>query len=309
MFNQLILIIKFVLDSLLHIWPLLLLTIPLSVIIREIGISPKINSLLKQNIGVSILIATLIGAIAPFCSCSVIPVIASMLISGVPIAPIMSFWLASPSMDPEIFFLSVASLGWPLAIARIIATFTMSLMGGYITHIVIGRQALLNKGLLKVTSTCDTSCSEAIEDPTLGKKRFQIKNILKESISSIWMISKFMVVAYILEAIIIFYVPDEMVLSIFGSGKITSIIRATFIGIPLYTTNLSALGIMGGFLEKGLSQGAALSFLIAGATTTIPAMTAVYKLVHKKIFFLYLGITISFSLIAGVVYEIIQLII
>jgi hypothetical protein len=34
-------------------------------------------------------------------------------LSGVPLAPIMSSWIASPTMDPEIFTLSVGILGWP----------------------------------------------------------------------------------------------------------------------------------------------------------------------------------------------------
>jgi len=305
MFTEITKIISFIINSFIHIWPLLVLTIPLSIIIKEIGVSKKINSLLQKNIYVSILIATLIGAIAPFCSCSVIPVIASMLISGVPIAPIMSFWLASPSMDPEIFFLSVASLGWPLAIARITATFMMSLFGGYITHIFIGRSLTDYQSILKIKPSCDSNCASTVDKSNTSKKKLNFKKLLKESYISVLMIFKFLTVAYLLEALIIFYVPESVVLSVFGSNKLTSIIRSTFIGIPLYTTNLSALGIMGGLLEKGLSEGGALAFLIAGATTTIPAMAAVYKLVHRKVFILYLSITISFSILAGIIYELI----
>ena len=113
--NELARILVFVWEALVHVWPLLLITIPVAVLIKEVDASSKISSIFRKNIWLSIVIATLVGAIAPFCSCGVIPVISAMLISGVPLAPVMSFWLASPSMDPEIFFLSVASLGWPLA--------------------------------------------------------------------------------------------------------------------------------------------------------------------------------------------------
>jgi uncharacterized membrane protein YraQ (UPF0718 family) len=104
--NEIIRVVEFVIESFIKIWPLLLITIPLAVFIRSISISDKINEWLSKNIHLSILIATFVGAVAPFCSCSVIPVISAMLIAGVPLAPVMSFWLASPSMDPEIFFLS-----------------------------------------------------------------------------------------------------------------------------------------------------------------------------------------------------------
>lgn len=298
-------IITFVIEAFIHIWPLLLFTIPLSLIIKEIGVSNKINTLLKKNIGVSILIATLVGAIAPFCSCSVVPIIASMLLSGVPIAPIMAFWLASPSMDPEIFFLSVASLGWPLAIARISATFLMSLVGGYLTHLLIGRYSKDNSELLKIQPSCDSGCSSNTSGETEKPQRFQIKKLFLESKDTVWMIMKFLIIAYVLEALILFYVPESLVLTVFGSNTFTSIIRATLIGVPLYTTNLSALGMMGGLLEKGLTEGAALAFLIGGATTTIPAMAAVYRLVHRKVFAIYLSITVVFAVVSGLVYELV----
>ncbi len=88
---------------------------------------------------IAILLATAVGAFSPLCACSVIPVVAAMLIGGVPLAPVMSFWLASPSMDPEIFFLTVGSLGWELAIWRLAATLILSLAGGFVTHFVVLR--------------------------------------------------------------------------------------------------------------------------------------------------------------------------
>ncbi|GAG25085.1 unnamed protein product, partial [marine sediment metagenome] len=102
---------------------------------------------------IAIILATLVGAFSPLCSCSVIPVVAALLIGGVPLAPVMSFWLASPSMDPEIFFLSVSTLGWELAIWRLAATLILSLGGGFITHFVVQRGWLGTKILRGQRST------------------------------------------------------------------------------------------------------------------------------------------------------------
>jgi uncharacterized membrane protein YraQ (UPF0718 family) len=102
--EQLIRISEFILNSFLHIWPYLLVTIPLAVIINLSGLSKNIGRIFGKNPLLSVFLATAVGAFSPFCSCGVIPVISSLLISGVPLAPVMSFWIASPSMDPEIFF-------------------------------------------------------------------------------------------------------------------------------------------------------------------------------------------------------------
>lgn len=292
-------VLTFVWEAILHIWPLLLITIPLSIFIREMGIANKIHRVIGKRIGVSILIATLIGAISPFCSCSVIPVIAALLIAGVPLAPVMSFWLASPSMDPEIFFLSVASIGWDLAIARLVVTFIMSVAGGLITHWVMKRWDPSIPVLKRQQNPdCDESsgCGCADEIP-------RWKRMVMEGLKAIVFVFKYLLIAFTLEALIKFYLPTDVVQVIFTGKDYLSILIATLVSVPLYTTNISALGMIGGLMAKGLGDGAALAFLVGGATTTIPAMSAVFRLVHRRIFLIYLGVTMVFTILSGFLFE------
>jgi len=114
--EQILKIAGFIIDSFINICPYLLITIPLAVAVQITGAAKYINSAFSQNPIASVLFATVVGAFSPFCSCGVIPVISSLLIGGVPLAPVMSFWIASPSMVPEIFFLSTASIGCELSV-------------------------------------------------------------------------------------------------------------------------------------------------------------------------------------------------
>ena len=109
------------------------------------------------------------------------------------------------------------------------------------------------------------------------------------------MVAKFMALAFFLEAIIILYVPQEWITNIMGQGNSWAIITAAFLGIPVYTSNLSALPMVSGLLTQGMSPAAALAFLIAGPTTTLPAMAAVWTLVKHRVFILY----VSFSLVGA----------
>ena len=147
MLDHVFTLIQSVVASFLHAWPYLLLTIPLAVIVQMSGASRYIKRAFQGRPMVAILLATAVGAFSPFCSCGVIPVIAALLIGGVPLAPVMSFWIASPSMDPEAFFLSVAMLGWELAVWRMGITLVLSLSAGLVTHLLqqwgwLGQQTL-----------------------------------------------------------------------------------------------------------------------------------------------------------------------
>ena len=76
---------------------------------------------------------------------------------------------------------------------------------------------------------------------------------------------------------------------------------AALIGIPLYLSNFTALPIVSGLLAQGMQPGAAIAFLIAGPVTTIPAMTAVYGVVQRRVFVLYFSLGLFGAIVMGVV--------
>jgi uncharacterized membrane protein YraQ (UPF0718 family) len=351
----------FIIDSFIHLWPYLIITIPLAVLVKLSGASKYINKALNKNPLVSVFLATVVGAFSPFCSCGVIPVIASLLIGGVPLAPVMSFWIASPSMDPEIFFLSTAAIGWKLSVWRLAATFTISLLSGYTIHF-LSKKGLLEATILKEYNPATaraplgmayTKTSEWLKTFFTGEKRqkrvrvqlklnsgsknyatvnccipveqlhFQseIKNdrntdgpcnnpgcqtsavsfrkrLLNETWKATALVAKFMTVAFLINALIQFYVPREFISNLLGGTGFRSVLIASFTGIPFYTSNITALPLISGLLEMGMNEGAALAFLISGPMTTLPAMAAVWGLVRRKIFVLY----VSFALIGALVF-------
>jgi uncharacterized membrane protein YraQ (UPF0718 family) len=152
MFDQITTIADSIVSSLLQIWPYLLVTIPLAVAVRMSGASKYIGRAFQARPILAIFLATAVGAFSPFCSCGVVPVVAALLISGVPLAPVMSFWIGSPSMDPEILFLSVATIGWELAVWRLAATLLLSLGAGLMTRYV-EQQGWLGPRILRSQQT------------------------------------------------------------------------------------------------------------------------------------------------------------
>jgi uncharacterized membrane protein YraQ (UPF0718 family) len=311
--NELIRIADFILKSFIHIWPYLLVTIPLSVIINVSGISRHITRAFGKSPLVSVFLATIVGAFSPFCSCGVIPVISSLLIGGVPIAPVMSFWIASPSMDPEIFFLSSSVLGWNLAVWRLASTFMISLGAGYVTHLLTTKGFLLNQGLnlktLKIANGGTSIVTGQVEcecDANEPKQGLSWKKILDEVLKATLMVAKFMGIAFLITALIKFYLPEQLLDGLVHKDSSLQVLLATLTGIPMYTTNITALPIAAGLIEAGLNKGAALSFLIAGATTTLPAMAAVYGITSRRLFILYISFALFGALFTGLLYNMVN---
>ena len=101
------------------------------------------------------------------------------------------------------------------------------------------------------------------------------------------------------------YVDPNWISALLGKDRFFSIPLATAIGIPVYTSGVGAIPIVQGLLGNGMSPGAALAFLVSGPVTTIPAMTAVFALVKRQTFYIYLGVAIAGSLIARYLYQVV----
>jgi len=397
---------NFIFDSFLHIWPYLVVTIPLAVAIQMSGASKYIKRAFAAKPFTATVLATVVGAFSPFCSCGVIPVIASLLISGVPLAPVMSFWIASPSMDPEIFFLSVGMIGWELAVWRLVATLILSFAAGLITHVVMlngwlgqpilrsrkstpvqGTFELIKKGwdqakarfskpetrdarqpagqvgspsetLMQLapvlqstrlvpavagTADCESSAPSAtlvplqpIQPGTMinsalgtdccGSRPAESSccdsqpatssccdssasfksRLLKETLGATWMVGKFMALAFVLEALITFYVPASWISNTLGAQSPLAIFSAALLGVPAYTTSLTALPMISGLLNQGMNPAAAIAFLIAGPITTLPAMAAVWPLVVRRVFGLYVSFALVGAVLTGICFSLIS---
>ncbi len=123
------------------------------------------------------------------------------------------------------------------------------------------------------------------------------REIARES----WKLGRWLLLAFVLEALIILYLPQNIIATVLGADNWFAVPLAAFVGVPLYMTNISALPVVSGLLAQGMQPGAAIAFLIAGPVTTIPAMTAVWGIVHRRVFFLYLSIGLIGAIILGLI--------
>ncbi len=160
MTNDIAEILLFVATAVWGILPAFFISICLGVLVRELKLDGLIRHAFHKRMGLSIVLSTVVGAFSPFCSCTVVPVMNGLLVSGVPLAPVMAFWIASPLMDPEIFSLSVAMLGWPLACARLSATLILSLGAGFAT-LALTRSGWLGHVVLRAQNVAVPLCCSA----------------------------------------------------------------------------------------------------------------------------------------------------
>jgi len=125
------------------------------------------------------------------------------------------------------------------------------------------------------------------------------REVVREIGREAWLVGRWLLVAFVLEALILLYVPQEALVAVLGEDAPWAVPLAALLGVPLYLDNLSALPVVSGLLEQGMSPGAAIAFLLAGPVTTIPAMAAVRGIVTGQVFRLYLAVGLGGSIAIG----------
>ena len=109
-----------------------------------------------------------------------------------------------------------------------------------------------------------------------------------------------MVVVYLIEALMLKYIPAELIATVLGGTGVMPILMGALVGAPAYLNGYAAVPLVDALLAQGMSNGAAMSFVIAGGVSCIPAAVAVWALVKPRVFFAYLGIAMVGAMMAGI---------
>ncbi|MEL6315970.1 MAG: permease, partial [Pseudomonadota bacterium] len=116
---------------------------------------------------------------------------------------------------------------------------------------------------------------------------------------------KWLALAYVIEAMMLAYIPADLIATVLGGDGLGTIILGAVVGAPAYLNGYAAVPLVDALLQQGMSNGAAMSFMIAGGVSSIPAAIAVWALVKPRVFAAYLSLAITGAVIAGAVWQVV----
>ena len=298
-------IILFAISALLSTLPYIVFAVVLIAGLKAAGAEAMIAKAFQGRENRMIVLAALFGGLAPFCSCEVIPFIAGLLALGAPLGAVMAFWLSSPLIDPPTLLITAAALGWPFAIGKAVAAVMLGLFGGFAVKAMTIGGYFANP--LKARQASGCGCGP---NPFDGKPVWAFWNegarravFAQEFMHNAAFLIKWLALAYALEALLVTYVPASVIAGIVGGEGVIPIGIAALVGMPAYLNAYVAPPLLAGLIAQGMSNGAAMAFMISGAVSSIPAMAAVWSLVKPRVFVTYLGLGLSGAIVSGVIFS------
>jgi uncharacterized membrane protein YraQ (UPF0718 family) len=251
--------------------------------IRSYFSPEKTKKILERFLGISgNIMASLLGIVTPFCSCSSVPLFIGFVEAGIPIGVTFSFLITSPIVNEAAFAILLASFGWKIAVVYVITGVVVGVIGG----VLIGSLGLEDQ-VEEYVYQIKMGESEIEE---LNKKQridFAIQNV-KDIIKRIWI---YLIIGIGIGALIHGWAPEEILSKYAGPNNPLAVIVAVVVAIPLYSNALGTIPIAEALIIKGVGIGTALAFMMATTALSLPEMILLRKVIKPKLIAVFVAIT------------------
>lgn len=227
-------------------------------------------------------LASLLGIITPFCTCSAIPLFLGFLEAGVPLGTTFSFLVASPMINEVALVLLFGLFGWKIALMYIASGLIISILSGIaIGHLKV--ENLVEEFVYKSKSNGQLQLPEMTWKQRVGYAR----NYTIEIIKKVWL---YIILGIGIGAWIHGYVPTDLLVQYAGNGKWYSVPLAVLIGIPLYSNAAGIIPLVSVLTEKGVSLGTTLAFMMAVTGLSLPEFMILKKVMKVKLIVIFASI-------------------
>jgi uncharacterized membrane protein YraQ (UPF0718 family) len=251
----------------------------------------------KRKFGTGNLIASIFGAVTPFCSCSSIPIFISFTKSGIPMGVAFSFLITSPIINEYLAFLMFALFGWKIMVAYVIS----GILIGTIVGMVLGKMNL-EKYLTEDFKVKAGKVKEQEYEDIFARVKFGVD----EAVSIVKKIWIWILAGVALGAAIHNLVPQDLIQRISSFAGIFSVPIATAIGVPMYASCAAILPVAAALFQKGLPLGTVLAFMMSTSALSFPEAVILRRVMRLKLILIFFGIVALSIILTGYLFNFLQ---
>jgi len=242
------------------------------------------------------IMASLLGIVTPFCSCSAIPLFLGFVESGVPLGVTFSFLIAAPMINEVAIILLYGMFGWKVAAIYIGTGLAIAILAGWI----IGKFRLEHWVEEWVYATKLGETDDEEEKITFSQRISMGYSAVKEIVGKVWL---YVALGIVVGAGAHGYVPEEFMASLMGKSAWYSVPLSVLIGIPLYSNAAGIVPIVAVLLEKGASLGTALAFMMSVIALSLPEMIILRKVLKMPLILTFITIVGGGIMVVGFLFN------
>lgn len=311
--------------ELLYILPYLAIGVLFEAIIRTLKWHVKIRHALTRFGLFAIPAATLLGIASPLCACATLPLVISLLVAGLPLAPAMALLVTAPLMSPASFSMLSGMLGVSWAVTVSVCAVSLGLIAGFVTHLlrnkgfsedVIFRKALPQGDfhdpdypVEELRCECGKQLSHRVNRCTHNKFLVFLARFWEGTLK----IGKFVMIGLLIEVVAMVLIKNywdvNQLTHLLKTGGMLETMVIMFATVPLHLPQVTAASILFGFYlpDPGqvipLAKGPGIAMLVGGPVTALPVMAVFISMFKKRVLFLYLSLCIFGTLLLAFLFS------
>ncbi|WP_432461131.1 MULTISPECIES: permease [unclassified Agarivorans] len=295
--------VHFFIEDTTKIFALLLVMIYFIGLLRASLDVEKVRDFLQgKSRGFGYVLASVFGAITPFCSCSSIPVFLGFSSVGIPLGITMAFLLTSPLINEVAILLLMSLLGWKFTLLYLLIGMSVGILGGLFLDAIHAErwlQSFAAKALHEGQSQSAQPSNEQRSTRLSYRARHQFAfDETRTIFSRVW---KWVIIGVGVGAALHGFVPDGWIEQHLGSGQWWSVPAAVVIGIPLYSNATGVIPIMESLLVNGLPLGTTLAFCMSTVAASMPEFILLKQVMQWRLLaILFVTLLCSFTLIGWI---------
>jgi uncharacterized membrane protein YraQ (UPF0718 family) len=232
-------------------------------------------------------LAIILGAVTPFCSCSSVPLFIGFVEAGIPLGVTFSFLIASPMINEIAVVMLWGIVGWKITLLYIISGMLVAFFGGSIIELFKPERWVedyvwkIQMGKTQVMK----------QDSSLAARHYYAIGEVKEIVGRIW---KWIILGVGAGALFHGYFPQEWVANLSSTNNLLAVPLAVVIGVPLYSNAVGVIPLAEAMLLKGVAIGTTLSFMMSIAAISLPELLILRKVIKWQALALFtIIITVS----------------
>lgn len=244
------------------------------------------------------IMASTLGIVTPFCTCSAIPLFIGFVESGIPLGVTFSFLVAAPMINEVALVLLFGLFGWKTALLYASTGLLIAIVSGW----VIGRLKV-ERFVEEWVYEIESGDFQTEERKVTFNDRIQAGyTAVVDIVSKVWI---YIVAGIAVGAAVHGYVPENFMASIMGKEVWWSVPLAVLIGVPLYSNAAGIIPILQALLEKGAALGTALAFMMSVIGLSLPEMIILKKVIKIPLIIIFISVVAVGIMIVGFIFNLI----
>ena len=254
----------------------------------------------KKLFGLEYLLASLFGALTPFCSCSSVPLFIGFVQGGIPLGVTLSFLITSPLVNEIALAMFIGMFGVKTTLIYALTGILLGTMAGYLLG-KLNLDPLLTDWVRDIIDHAAPSISEFDEAELSARTRFaEIYTGAKEILRGVVV---YVIVGVGIGAAMHGYIPEDFFTEYLVSEKWWTIPLSVLVAVPLYTSAAAIVPVVEVFVAKGIPLGTAITFMMAAVGLSFPEAMLLKKVMNWSMIGIVFGLVGFLIILSGYLFN------